>query len=1528
MASTSSGWKQGGGDDPANHIRIKRKKKRSVVRGSYSLEDKAKILMLIERGWKNCEIQKATGVPESTLRSIKKRKEDLKKSIELAKKYYSDNSSASTTLMNELTDRRRLISTTEHMLVTWAQKRLKEKGTLDSCMLRNQALLFFHSLSKRHGIKVSPPFNASYGWLARFKKRIGMGEGLGHSVGTKPEQPPATPTHRPPTTVFHEFKEEPPSPPSEDPLAILPEEEAILRSVGGSKVTTPQVVIPLDGQSLVSPPAIADQNVWVINEEYAPHSSDSEATLSANPFNSNSDDEHENDFVGFEDERIEMETKEEDGGGMSTKAAPPLPPQHQKATTPPPPPQNKTTTPDIPPRTPNSSSAPNEITRPQPPPRTSTPPHTESNKNRAPTLRRVRINRNSTSPARHTSPNKDETAISQHTTFSDKGTSMPQNTPSLPSYIQPNRKRTLTPHAQSSEKRASTHHTRSSQDRTSTHHKQSIENGTSTPHHTRSTKDRTSTHHTYPTENRTCTAHHTHSTQDTASTHHTPPNENRTSTPHHTRSTKDRTSTHHTPPTENRTSTPHRTRSTKDRTSTHHTYPTENRTCTAHHTHSTQDTASTHHTYPTENRTCTAHHTHSTLDTASTHHTPPNEKRTSTPHHTRSTKDRTSTHHTPPNEKRTSTPHHTRSTKDRTSTHHTPPTENRTSTPHRTRSTKDRTSTHLTYPTENRTCTAHHTCSTQDTASTHHTYPNENRTSTALHTHSTQGRSSTQHTPSPKVPQTPTPMCIEYEDKSPQQQHRTPTSQLTRPVEVTQTGAVGSELSCMPSVGQRQQQALCLELQGRQTEEANVHTRLAEVTLDNEMIKREILKEALLQKRLETAVQRQRALQSGVELSQLSDEPSKCNDDSSKPSDEPAQPCGELTQARDAPSQPSNGTTPKHSKKVRRLLEKVKLLDKCREGMSNGAVARLFNLTKSTVRYTKKHEARIRRSLAACTPPSANQVVQARSSTVSQLENAVYVWINDQNMKRNSIDDNDICAKAKSLYEKMTVPGAVGLAAPSTSAAPSPAPATHPEFRATKRWLLSFRRRFSVRNIKTSGQSASADHVAAAAFLRELESLIEEKGYRPEQVWNMDETVLYWKRMPARTLLSKGRRVARDRCALLLCANAAGHLTKPGLVYTSANPGPLRQKKKNLLPVHWMTHSQGCTTSTVVMDWARHCLLPEVQAYLWGQGLPRKFLLILDNALGHHQALEGMLEGVEVVFLPPNTSPLIQPLEQGIMAAFKACYTRRSMQRLQESVDVEPNLSVADYWSGFTIADCLVLLQETLRDLRPKTVNDCWSVLWPECAQDSEELTAQEQVAEAVRKTVELARLVGGEGFADMEQGEVRELLEEHSAALTDEELLEMVQPSQEEAEEDTDGSPQRPALTLDKLGEAMRLAARLNKYVCDMDPSMLRALMVVDNINQAVAPYKKVFEDMKRKQRQSHELIKIASASPPQSPSLTSPEPKCVVKVDEQPAPVPASQPDHDTSSSSSPGSDDDMDYTTPADEDTSTEDEELDDL
>ncbi|CAM5084854.1 unnamed protein product [Natator depressus] len=105
------------------------------------------------------------------------------------------------------------------------------------------------------------------------------------------------------------------------------------------------------------------------------------------------------------------------------------------------------------------------------------------------------------------------------------------------------------------------------------------------------------------------------------------------------------------------------------------------------------------------------------------------------------------------------------------------------------------------------------------------------------------------------------------------------------------------------------------------------------------------------------------------------------------------------------------------------------------------------------------------------------------------------------------------------------------------------------------------------KNVQTTGEAASANEKAAKAYPEQLKKIIE-KGYLPEQVFNADETGLFWKKMPNRTYISKSERqapgfkAAKYCVTVLFCGNAAGHLIKPGLLYRAANPRAPKGKKK------------------------------------------------------------------------------------------------------------------------------------------------------------------------------------------------------------------------------------------------------------------------------------------------------------------------------------------------------------------------------
>lgn len=133
---------------------------------------------------------------------------------------------------------------------------------------------------------------------------------------------------------------------------------------------------------------------------------------------------------------------------------------------------------------------------------------------------------------------------------------------------------------------------------------------------------------------------------------------------------------------------------------------------------------------------------------------------------------------------------------------------------------------------------------------------------------------------------------------------------------------------------------------------------------------------------------------------------------------------------------------------------------------------------------------------------------------------------------------------------------------------------------ASKGWFERFKNRHSLHNIKLQGEAARADINAAKEYHGQILKIIEEVNFKPEQVFNADETGLFWKKMPKRTFLSKeekiapGFKAAKDRLTLLFCSNAAGDcMIKPLLVYKSLNPRALKNTDKNKSPVFWRANN-------------------------------------------------------------------------------------------------------------------------------------------------------------------------------------------------------------------------------------------------------------------------------------------------------------------------------------------------------------------
>ncbi|GFV29880.1 tigger transposable element-derived protein 1 [Trichonephila clavipes] len=194
------------------------------------------------------------------------------------------------------------------------------------------------------------------------------------------------------------------------------------------------------------------------------------------------------------------------------------------------------------------------------------------------------------------------------------------------------------------------------------------------------------------------------------------------------------------------------------------------------------------------------------------------------------------------------------------------------------------------------------------------------------------------------------------------------------------------------------------------------------------------------------------------------------------------------------------------------------ILDRLGKGEGSTAIGKHFNLGESTVRAIKKNEAAIRKSVISGTKLSTKFASYTRDVLLERTERAIAIWIEEHVQRRIPVSGYLIQEKALQFYKSMK-----------------------------------------------QGECATADEGAAKIFPEELAKIIEDGDYSADQVFNADETGIYWKKLLNRTYITKdensasGHKASKDRVTLLLCSNASGdRMLKPLLINKSLRPRALK----------------------------------------------------------------------------------------------------------------------------------------------------------------------------------------------------------------------------------------------------------------------------------------------------------------------------------------------------------------------------------
>ena len=97
----------------------------------------------------------------------------------------------------------------------------------------------------------------------------------------------------------------------------------------------------------------------------------------------------------------------------------------------------------------------------------------------------------------------------------------------------------------------------------------------------------------------------------------------------------------------------------------------------------------------------------------------------------------------------------------------------------------------------------------------------------------------------------------------------------------------------------------------------------------------------------------------------------------------------------------------------------------------------------------------------------------------------------------------------------------------------------------------------------------------------------------------------------------------------------------------------------------------------------------------------RKIILLIDNCSAHPEINE-LLRNIKLVFLPANTTSVLQPLDQGVIKNFKFHYRKMLLSKLLQSYDSGIQFSLS-------ILDAMRLIHSAWDAVSLNTIVNCFS---------------------------------------------------------------------------------------------------------------------------------------------------------------------------------------------------------------------------
>lgn len=126
--------------------------------------------------------------------------------------------------------------------------------------------------------------------------------------------------------------------------------------------------------------------------------------------------------------------------------------------------------------------------------------------------------------------------------------------------------------------------------------------------------------------------------------------------------------------------------------------------------------------------------------------------------------------------------------------------------------------------------------------------------------------------------------------------------------------------------------------------------------------------------------------------------------------------------------------------------------------------------------------------------------------------------------------------------------------------------------------------------------------------------------------------------------------------------------------------------------------------SYIFKEWFSNRFVPLCRNASREKGLPERALLVLDNAPAHPdiECLTSTDGLITCLYLPPNTTSVIQPMDQGVLENIKCRYKRDLLLRLLNQDETE---TIPEFTRTLNIKDAVLMAAKSWSEVEQSTIS-------------------------------------------------------------------------------------------------------------------------------------------------------------------------------------------------------------------------------